>query len=153
MSSARGRAARRRSAFSTAPRRRPFAELANFLAYDSHFLGGVYVAAGNVRGTRAAEVITGAGEGGGPHVRVFQQGSASASHRVSRLRSAVYRRRAVGINDVNGDGRLDILTGPGPTGGPDIRGYDGTSRALLTEFSAFDAAFHGGVYVAGDPQP
>ncbi|MFL5327526.1 MAG: FG-GAP repeat protein [Gemmataceae bacterium] len=45
-----------------------------FYAYDSGFHGGVYVAAGNVKGdSKYAEVITGAGEGGGPHVKVFSR--------------------------------------------------------------------------------
>jgi hypothetical protein len=51
-------------------------ELGGFMAYDPKFTGGVYVAAGNVTGDAAPEVITGAGEAGGPHVRVFNtQGS------------------------------------------------------------------------------
>ena len=46
-------------------------DLASFYAYDPAFPGGVSVACGDVTGDGLAEVITGAGPGGGPHVRVF----------------------------------------------------------------------------------
>src|SRR5262245_13876084 len=45
--------------------------LSAFLAYDTSFRGGVYVAAGDVNGDGHADIVTGASEGGGPHVRVF----------------------------------------------------------------------------------
>ena len=51
---------------------RPFRSIESFFAYDPRFIGGVRVASGNVDGTPGDEIITGAGPGGGPHVKVFQ---------------------------------------------------------------------------------
>jgi subtilisin family serine protease len=42
-----------------------------FFAYNEKFTGGVNVAAGDIDGNGQDEIITGAGPGGGPHVRVF----------------------------------------------------------------------------------
>ena len=53
-------------------------ELSGFMAYAPTFTGGVYVAGGDVLGDATAEVITGAGEAGGAHVRVFN--AAGAEH-------------------------------------------------------------------------
>lgn len=45
--------------------------VAGWYAYGAGFTGGVYVAGGNVTGDAAPEVISGAGESGSAHVRVF----------------------------------------------------------------------------------
>ena len=45
--------------------------LASFFAYDAAFTGGVRVAAGDLNGDGRADIITGAGPGGGPHVKAF----------------------------------------------------------------------------------
>ena len=42
-----------------------------FMAYDPSFTGGVSVAAMDVNGDGLDEILTGAGPGGGPHVKVF----------------------------------------------------------------------------------
>jgi hypothetical protein len=128
-----------------------YSELAAFQPYDFRFLGGVYLAAGNVTGDGLAEIITGAGESGGPHVRVFGQAPPRPIGEFLAYDPRFTGGVRVGVGDVNGDGRLDILTGPGPGGGPDVRGYDGATGAMLSAFLAFDSAFVGGVYVAGDP--
>lgn len=42
-----------------------------FFAYNEKFRGGVNVAVGDLDGDGRAEIVTGAGPGGGPHVRIF----------------------------------------------------------------------------------
>ena len=45
--------------------------LADFYAYNEAFTGGVRVAMGDVDGDGELEIVTGAGPGGGPQVRIF----------------------------------------------------------------------------------
>jgi hypothetical protein len=45
--------------------------LGQFFAYDSTFRGGVNINAVDINKDGWAEIITGAGPGGGPHVRIF----------------------------------------------------------------------------------
>lgn len=47
-------------------------ELLSFFAFEPNFLGGVRVAAGDVDNDKIPEIITGAGIGAAPHVKVFR---------------------------------------------------------------------------------
>ena len=49
---------------------------ADFLAYSANFLGGVNVGAAPAGTFGANAILTGAGPGGGPHVEVFDIGTA-----------------------------------------------------------------------------
>ena len=122
--------------------------LASFMAYDPSFTGGVRVAAGDINGDGFADIITGAGAGGGPHVKVFSGATgqllASFFAYDPRFTGGVY----VAGGDVNGDGRADIITGAGAGGGPDVRAFSGSSGAMMQDFFAYAANFGGGVRVA-----
>jgi len=54
-------------------------EPGGFMAYPEGFRGGVRVAALDVDGDGQAEILTGAGPGGGPHVRAIGPGLAEAA--------------------------------------------------------------------------
>ena len=51
--------------------------LASFYAYDPLFGGGAFVACADLDGDGLGDVVTGAGAGGGPHVRAFSLASGS----------------------------------------------------------------------------
>lgn len=91
-------------------------------------------------------IITGAVNGGGPLVRVQSPvGKAEASWFAydQNLRGGVN----VALADVNGDGRLEVVTGPGPGTEPIVKIFDLKGRELYS-FSSYDSKFRGGVKVA-----
>jgi hypothetical protein len=121
-----------------------------FYAYASTFTGGVYVAAGDINGDGKADIITGAGAGGGPHVEAFSGADNTVLQSFMAYDPSFSGGVRVGVvTDRNGDGKPDIVTGPGPGGGPHEQVFDGVTRAVLDSFYAFDPAFKGGIFVGG----
>lgn len=138
------------------------AEARAFAAYNSGFSGAVFVAVGDVNGDGRADIVTGAGEGGGPHVQVFDgldlfPGRDLASV-VPKPRMGFFAFEAafrggvaVAIADLDGDGREEIVVGAGPGGGPRVSAYDAVDLSVRANFFAYDPGFRGGVLVtAGD---
>ena len=119
-----------------------------FFAYDSRFFGGVFVAIGDVNGDGTPDIVTGAGAGGGPHVKVFNGATGTLIRSFLAYDAAFRGGVTVAAGDVNGDGHADIITGAGPGGGPHVRVFDGATGAPIASFFAYDLAFTGGVYVA-----
>ena len=122
--------------------------LFSFFAFDAAFQGGVHVAGGDVNGDGRADVVTGAGPGGGPHVRVFSGANAAvlADFQASQDRARGGVR--VAATDVNRDGRPDIVVGFGPSAGSEVRAFDGRTLLLLQSFFAFEKGPKG-VFVGG----
>ncbi len=130
------------------------AVLANFFPYESTFRGGVNVAAGDVDGDGFADIVAGAGVGGGPRIVVLQGGPGLTDTNQTLLfnffayedtfRGGVN----VGVGEYNGDGKADILAGAGNGGGPRIEVFSGSNGAILTNFFAYEDTFRGGVFVA-----
>jgi hypothetical protein len=122
--------------------------LSSFMAYEPSFRGGVRVAVGDVDGDGVAEIVTGAGPGGGPHVKVFNAGGRTL-HDFFAAGISSTGGVFVAAGDVNGDGRADIVTGAGEGGMPLVQVFDPSDGLnLLHNFFAFDPSFTGGVRVA-----
>ena len=119
-----------------------------FMAYDSLFRGGVNIAVGDLDGDGKAEIVSGAGLGGGPHVRVFDSQSRVRAQFMAYdkdFRGGVN----VAVGDLDGDGKAEIITGPGPGGFPQVRVFDGQGN-LKAQFMAYDRNLTNGLLVSVD---
>jgi hypothetical protein len=122
--------------------------LNNFLAYDKKFKGGVNVAAGNVGGDANLEIVTGAGVGGGPEVRIFSQ-SGKLFNKFLAYDKNFKGGVSVAVADVNNDGQNEIITAPGAGTSPEIRIFDKNGK-LLNKFLAYDASNKSGIKVTAE---
>ena len=119
--------------------------ISGFFAYGENFRGGVQVAAGDVSGDGHDEIITGAGPGGGPHVRIFNingypEGGFFAYG--ENFRGGVQ----IAVGDVDGDGVDEIITAPGPNGDSRVKIFD-INGELKVNFFAYDENFKGKVNI------
>jgi hypothetical protein len=120
----------------------------SFIAYPN-FFGGVRVAMGDTTGSSFDDIITGAGPGGGPHVKVFN-GQAMAKGTFdpnTGLRASFFAYDATftggvfvaaGVYNPNTN-HADILTGAGFGGAPHVKVFDGLDpNSVVASFFAFD---------------
>ncbi len=148
-----------------------FAEIRSFFAFSPGFVSGVFVAAGNVNGDRFADIIVGAGPGAGPHVKVINGQTSTASLPNGQIAPSaelasffafapnfsggIY----VGAGDINGDFRDDPLVGTASMTGhvkvfnaAQLTNVQATGQinasSELRSFLAYPG-FIGGVFVAG----
>jgi fibronectin-binding autotransporter adhesin len=125
-----------------------FAEVRNFLAYDSSFVGGVNVAVGDVNGDGQSDIITGADAGGWPHVKVFSGKDGAELYSFMVFDQGFVGGVRVAAGDVNGDGRADIIAAAGAGASPHVRVFSGLDLSELASFFAYDTDYSGGVVVA-----
>jgi hypothetical protein len=136
------------------------AAVASFFAFNPNFTGGIYVASADINGDGFSDIIVGAGESGGPEIKVIdgtKLNQVGANGEI--LNSAVlfdfmaYAPTFTGgvrvaAGDVNGDGVPDLIVGAGPGGGPHVQVFDGKTGLAIRSFFATNPAFTGGIYVA-----
>ena len=143
--------------------------LSEFFAYDENFRVGVFVAVGDINGDGFADVITGAGSAlpgmaGGPHVEAFDGATIGTligpdQRPLALLSFFAYAEDFIGgvrvaAGDLDGDGAAEVVTAPGPGGGPEIKVYSyagSQNPRLRTSFPGFDADYQAGLFVAVVP--
>ncbi|MBN9524011.1 VCBS repeat-containing protein [bacterium] len=119
------------------------AELRSFFAYDPSARYGVFVAAADLDGDGVAELVTGAGEGGAPHVKVFRY--ADLAETASFFAFDPAQRGGVSVAAQTGL----VVAGSGVGAASEVRVFAAGAFDQILTFSPF-GGFTGGVNVTAD---
>ena len=123
---------------------------ANFFAYGDDFRGGVSVAYGDIDGDGQAEIVTGAGAGGGPHIRAFEENGQEIANFFpfhESFRGGI----KVATGDTDGDGRDEIAVSQASGGQAWIKVYQvDQARTVVGEWNAFGLTESGADIAMGD---
>lgn len=117
-----------------------------FFAYAPAMNAGIQVAAGDVIAGGLDEIVSGAGPGGGPHVKVFNSAGGSPHDGFFAYNPAFTGGVDVAVGNVRSSSGDEIVTGPGPGGGPHVQVFrsDGFN---LVGFMALDPGVSAGLAV------
>ena len=116
--------------------------ISSFNAYSTNFTGGITVTVGDLDGDSRPEIITGTGQGSAPHVKAFTASGATVASFFAYDQNFT-RGVNVSAGDVNGDGKLEIVTSPNSGGGPNVKVFSGTGKQQ-SSFFAYASNYTGG---------
>ncbi len=119
----------------------------SFFAYDKSVTPGVRLAVCDLEGDGTREIVTIAGPGGRPHVRVFNGEGKALSPGFFALDGKFTKGAYIACGDVNGDGKDEMLIAADSGGGPHVTVHK-KDGSILANFFAYDANFRRGIRVA-----
>ena len=129
--------------------------LADFLGIDDpNFRGGARTTVGDLNGDGVNDLIVAAGKGGGPRIAMFDGTSIAPGMTPTRIagdffafESTLRDGAMVGVGDLNGDGRGELIAASGPGGAPRVTIYNGLD---IIQNRASDSSRIADFYVAND---
>ncbi len=129
-------------------------ELFAFDPFEAQFVGGVFVAVGDVTGDGRPDLAVTPDEGGGPRVDLFDGNGFAKFASFFGIDDTNFRGGArASMGDLNNDSVDDLVVVAGFGGGPRVAAFDGksltqTPQRLFGDFFAFEQTLRNGVYVA-----
>lgn len=120
--------------------------LNTFFAYAKTLRVGIQAVSADVNGDGRMEIITAAGAGAGPQIRVFND-QGQLLHQFFAYGSGLRMGVNLAVGDVDNDGVADIVTTPMAGAGPQIRIFEADGQ-VKNQFFAYTSTFRGGVSVA-----
>lgn len=120
-----------------------------FRPYAASFRGGVNVAVGDIDGDGTSEIIAGAGQGGGPHVRVFS-GNGQLRYQFMAYEGSFRGGVSVAVANIDYGAKAnqdEIIVSPGAGRLPQVKIFRPKGQ-LVSSFLAFDNKFQQGFSVS-----
>ncbi len=118
-------------------------ELGSFLAYAESYERGVTVDACDIDGDGISEIITGTMFGGSPHVRVFDNWGNPITPGFFAYSESFLGGVNIACGDLDGDGRDEIVTSPGISGGAHIKVFTQNGDLLHERFAGSPTSSEG----------
>lgn len=118
-----------------------------FEAFNRNFYGGVDIALGDLDLDDKAEIIAGAGKGGGSQIKIFDFLGKEKSNFVAFSKN-FHGGVSLAAGDIDRDGVLEIIVGAGQGGESLIRIFEANSELKNIQYSPFASYFRGGAEVA-----
>lgn len=122
--------------------------ISEFLAYPETFEGGAYVAAGDIDHDGKDEIITGAGQGGGPQVRVFSNQGQWTGQAWFPFPEEYRGGVTVAVGNLDKDAADEIVTGQARDAQSWLKVYDSDTQTIISTFKAYPAEVNYGVTVS-----
>ena len=123
--------------------------------FEPGFTGGVFVAAGDLTGDGAPDLVITPDVGGGPRVRVYDGKDFGLAADFLGIEDPDFRGGArAAVGDLNGGGRADLVAAAGFGGGPRVAAFDGRTltsgspQKLFGDVFVFEPSLRNGAYVA-----
>lgn len=124
-------------------------ELSVFSPFAPTFMGGLEVASGDINGDAKDDIIVAVAKSGPPHVMAFDAATGKVLLTFYAYDKSFTGGITVGSVDVDGDGKDDIITGPGRGAPPHVKVFKATDASVIKSFYAYAPQFLGGISVAG----
>ncbi|MEK7094940.1 MAG: putative glycoside hydrolase, partial [Patescibacteria group bacterium] len=112
---------------------------AQFFAYTEAFRGGVRLALGDTAGDKHLEIVTGAGPGGGPHIRIFNGDGRPVAGGFFPYPKSFRGGVNIGVGDLNGDGKAEIIATPGKGAKQTVTSYNANGTPTGVSFAVSGA--------------
>ncbi|MFH1536466.1 MAG: hypothetical protein ABID45_00595, partial [Patescibacteria group bacterium] len=115
--------------------------------YGTGFNGGINISTGNVTGSIAEEIVVAPASSGGPHVKILNRTCSEIMPGFMAYDEGSSSGVSVGVGDINGEGKDEIVTGPGKGLAPHVKIFNAKGKVLSPGFFPYSTDNKSGLFI------